>query len=407
MNHPRSRSRSPGRRPLDDASGVINVTAQLISGLQVTARLSSSAATTVRDLSHAIGAALDERVDSSGTGCHSFQLVFEGRVLKLHESLELVGVRDGSDLCIVRRPRLSILLALENCCARLFDVESAAILRAYEGHTRVVQSAAFSTDGLLVLTASNDCTIRLYDAEGTTLSTCNFKASVIFSTISPNSTKALVALRNKTVVQVDLSTGASMHTYRLRRDHAASAVYSPDGSRILITAPDIDPRVYWSATGVEDNLLCIDRNQGHRRTATTAACFSPMGNHILTGDNNGVARLYDICTGRCSRVFKLAYRRRLTSVAFAPSGNSVLLVSADGTATIYAVESGLAIGVCGRRSPWPTGKAMGAYSADGASILVALSEDPDGVIQVFDAETGEQTHVLTAGQRVQSAIFSR
>jgi WD40 repeat protein len=57
-----------------------------------------------------------------------------------------------------------ILTASEDRTARLWDAETGApgpVLRGYEGWVR---SAVFSPDGRRILTASLDCTARLWDA---------------------------------------------------------------------------------------------------------------------------------------------------------------------------------------------------------------------------------------------------
>ncbi len=47
---------------------------------------------------------------------------------------------------------------------RLWDTPTGKLLVAYRGHTDVVNSAAFSLDGLRVVTASADGTIKVFPA---------------------------------------------------------------------------------------------------------------------------------------------------------------------------------------------------------------------------------------------------
>jgi len=48
---------------------------------------------------------------------------------------------------------------------RLWDVETGKLIRTFRGHTDVIYSVAFSSDGKLALSGSWDATVRLWNVD--------------------------------------------------------------------------------------------------------------------------------------------------------------------------------------------------------------------------------------------------
>ncbi|OQX30127.1 MAG: hypothetical protein B0D92_00100, partial [Spirochaeta sp. LUC14_002_19_P3] len=58
-----------------------------------------------------------------------------------------------------------IITASADRTARIWDAHSGKLIRELRGHKDRVRSAAFSTDGERIITASDDNTARIWDAE--------------------------------------------------------------------------------------------------------------------------------------------------------------------------------------------------------------------------------------------------
>src|SRR5205814_1886503 len=118
-----------------------------------------------------------------------------------------------------------------------------AVLRGHEG---TVFSAAFSPDGRRIVTASDDKTVRIWDAG---------------------------AAREITVL-------------RGHQDIVRCAAFSQDGSRIVTASDDGTARIWDADTARE--IAVLRGHEGH----VISAAFSPDGRRIVTASGDNTARIW-------------------------------------------------------------------------------------------------------------------
>ena len=82
-----------------------------------------------------------------------------------------------------------------------------------------------------------------------------------------------------------------------------SAVFSPDGSRMVTASIDRTARIWDASSGAEVSVL-----RGHEGPVNSAV-FSPDGSRIVTASNDRTARIWDASSG--AEVTVLRGHRRL------------------------------------------------------------------------------------------------
>lgn len=279
--------------------------------------------------------------------------------------------------------------------------------RCLRGHRRTVNSAVFSPNGQQVVTASHDCTARVWSVfTGECLHTMlGHECPVFTAFFSPDGTRVLTASTDGMTKLWTVGAGVGSQGVCLRTLWGKNAaVFSPDSHAVLTVLSAPNDNTAHLSTVVSGVCLCV--LQGHE-CPISSTVFSPDGEILLTASDDKTARIWSAFSGECLRTL-CGNANEIRSAVFFSGGPpwDVLTASLDGTVKLWY---GFApnCSVCGdcfhALQTSQSGEVvvlLTVLSPDEEVILTCLS---NGTCSLWCTATGELLHTLQEG----SAYFSQ
>lgn len=256
--------------------------------------------------------------------------------------------------------------------------------------------AAFSPNGKIVATASENGIVQLWDRQGKLIKQLPQEHKGIITSVvfSPDGRGLATASADKTVRLWNTSTGQPIGQPLLgHEDTITSVVFSPDGRRLATASADKTVRLWDTNTGQPIGVPL----RGHSDSITKVT-FSPDGQLILTGSEDNTVRLWNALTGHLLRIL-ISQSSEVTSVAFSPNGRLIASASADGTVALWNRE-GLLLKTFVGHTSWVTDIAF----SPNAQLLATASLD--GTIRLWNSDGKLLNTLRNPGGSVTSISFS-
>jgi WD40 repeat protein len=303
---------------------------------------------------------------------------------------------DGSLLAVVRN------MSVDSTLLTFYDTASNEIVQSIElGSVYAIGAVAFSPDGTRFATGAHyGPPIRLWDvASGELISTVGMGSSTKITTrlaFSPDGTQLIA------------TDGYAMTTqYSVAPSHTLRTVTGHRGSVWDVT---VRPNSRWAATAGDDHTVRFwDWQTGaplpfqiEEPERVYTVRYSPDGNSLLTGNDDGKVRLYD-AGGTLQRTFQ-GHASWIVDAIFRPDGNAIATLSEDGTLIAWNLSDG--------RQRWsveglPAGTGALAYSPDSTYLASSAGSGSDAAIYVWDAFSGEEiTRLQGHGNYIIALEFS-
>jgi len=295
-----------------------------------------------------------------------------------------------------------IVTASDDKTVRQWDAGAGQEIVSFQIDADSVTSAEFSPDGTRIVTSSSDNTARVWDArDGREITKVVLKAgppgtgTEYFRAFFAPDGKKIVALNgNNTAGIWDARNGREIAKLAGHSDSIKSASFSPDGTRIVTASDDKTVRVWDTGTGKER----ISFKSG--RYSATSAEFSPDGTRIVTSSSDFAAQVWDAGTGK--ELVKLeGHSGSTTSAHFSPDGTRIVTSSIDGTARVWDLRTGNESAELVGHTGWVE---SASFSPDGSRIITV---GEDRTARIWDSRDGLEIATLIGHSGdVISASFS-
>ena len=290
--------------------------------------------------------------------------------------------------------------ASDDKTVKLWDASNGQLITTLTGHKGRVYDLRFSRDGQTLATLSDDGKPKLWNVPAGQLQTTllGHKGKIRNLEFSPDGRTIVTGSDDGTAKLWDAATGklkATLTVTRYDRSWKRALLgdvydlfafprgyFSPDGQTVLTVSGDKTPKLWDAATGTVKARL--EHDQGSQ-----GAVFSPDGRWVATESSDGNVRIWETATGQLRRLM-VGHRSTIYDVAFSPDGQTLATGSSDRSAILWDVNTGdLKYQLSGFDGRVP----RVAFSPDG-TLLAAKGGYDNHVVKVSNVSTGKLLFTL-------------
>ncbi|KAJ3141984.1 hypothetical protein HK100_004465 [Physocladia obscura] len=250
----------------------------------------------------------------------------------------------------------------------------------FTDHKSWINQVAISDDDDVVASASSDMTVKVWRiATGECILTLVGHTDIVSSVVIRKQYLVSGAL-DGTVKVWSLSSGKNLQTLAATTKGISQVKISKNGTNLVSVSKDYMIRIWHLDTGTLETPPLVNGNSNMR-------CVDYSGNDelLVTGDNVGVVKIWDVAAKICVKILE-GHCEEVYSVTFSPDSKSVISGSKDKTIRIWNVATGDCLSSLEGHANWVTSVAFNPLGTSFASA----SNDMTIKVWPANAETNEK-----------------
>ncbi|KAG2019972.1 miller-Dieker lissencephaly protein [Coprinopsis cinerea AmutBmut pab1-1] len=310
---------------------------------------------------------------------------------------------------IAFHPQYSILAsASEDTTVKIWDWETGEFERTLKGHTKPVNDLDFDHKGHLLVTCSSDLFIKIWDSQNEWKNTKTFVGhdhAVSAVRFMPGDQLIVSASRDRTIRVFDVASTHQVRTLSGHSEWVRCVIPSADGTMLASGSKDQTVRLWDPLTGEPKSEL-----RGHENDVEAVA-FAPIsayaairelagipndrtkrhGLFLASGARDKTVKLWDTQTGQMIRNLA-GHDNWVRALAFHPSGKYLLSSSDDKTVRVWELSTGRCLRIVEAHSHFVAALAWGRQAAGKSG-----SEKKVNGVDSVDAEPEKVVNVVATG----------
>ncbi len=365
---------------------------------------------------------------------HGIALTPDGRHALIGEgvgSVHICSLATGEIIHTLRQPDDRVMaiavspdgtraLATSGDEVYVWNLETRRQIGRLRGHTKLIQSVAFSSDGRRAVTAGIDGSVRLWTVE-TQEETRRFlghQDGVLCARFTPNDRFIVSSGHDHTIRVWNVTTGEEVARTRDPGRSVWSIAVTPDGRRILggggqksdrdsFRVKEFDLRLWRMPDSVRsasqdpegpDNsgFAEVRRLETAGKHRIVSSAVSGNVRWLATGHSDGTIFVRNPASGQVVRSL-IGHQRPVEAVTFSPDGESLFSAAQDSTVRHWAIASETEIGRFEGHTGWVRALAL---SADGEHLVTGSTwyahqhqgRPQDNTLRLWDVATRREVH---------------
>jgi WD40 repeat protein len=295
----------------------------------------------------------------------------------------LEGHSDGVRAVAITGDGVHVISASDDRTLKVWELHSGKLLHTLEGHSNWVSAVAITGDGAQAVSASYDGTLKVWELHsGKLLHTLEGHSRVVtVVAITGDGAQAVSASDDGTLKVWELNGGKLLHTLEGHSNAVTAVAITGDGARVVSASDDGTLKVWELSSGKLLHTL-----EGHS-DGLTAVAITGNGAHVVSASYDGTLKVWELHSGKLLHTLE-GHSSAVTAVAITGDGAQAVSASDDGTLKVWELHSGKLLHTLEGHN---SGVNAVAITGDGAHVV---SASYDRMLKVWELHGGKLLHTL-------------